>query len=84
MKTGMMWFDGDSKKPLGVKIREAAAYYRTKYGRDANYCEVNTNAFTDVTAMDDDRIIFAADDDRIIVAARRNILPGHLWIGVEE
>jgi hypothetical protein len=33
MKIGMLWFDGDLKVDLKVRIERAAVYYRDKYGR---------------------------------------------------
>lgn len=34
----MIWYDGDSKKPLGEKIAEGLLYFRGKYGKPATIC----------------------------------------------
>ena len=68
----MLWFD-DSPKPLGEKIREAAAYYLKKYGVPASACYINPEALPATSILP---IVWG-----IIVARKHNVLPNHLWIG---
>jgi len=74
MNFGMMWFDNDPKTTLAAKIERAAAYYRTKYGRNPNLCMIHPQALPENMASTGD----------ISVRTQRMILPGHLWIGLEE
>ncbi len=74
MDTGMMWFDNDPKTPLPEKIARAADYYRQKYGRMPDLCLVNPTMMTTPEMH----------AGRIVVKALRAVLPGHLWIGVED
>jgi hypothetical protein len=73
MFTGMMWFDNDPKTTLADKVQRAAEYYKSKYGLTANICMVNPNMMPE-----------EAHEGRITVRPLRFVLPGHLWIGVEE
>ncbi len=72
MNAGMLWFDNDPKTPLAAKIHQAAEYYRRKHGRTPDLCLVNPGAAGDAYV------------DGITVRSLRSILPGHLWIGVDE
>lgn len=74
MEIGMLWFDNDPKKSLTQKIIEAADYYRHKYGRVPNSARVNVKAL-DVAEF---------HVGIVTVKPLRCILPGHLWIGMEE
>lgn len=74
MNVGMLWFDNDPKKTLTAKIIDAADYYRQKYGGVVpNMCLVNPG----MTGVE-------LKVGRVTVRPLRSILPGHLWIGVEE
>jgi hypothetical protein len=72
MNIGMMWFDNDPKTSLATKIARAAEYYRAKYGRTPDICLVNPNT-TIGEVM-----------GNITIRSCKTILPGHLWIGVED
>lgn len=74
MTTVMLWFD-DSKDTLSVKIQRAAAYYQKKYGHAAELCLVHPSALKDQKI---DELT------GITVRPYRSVLPGHLWIGVED
>lgn len=71
MTIGMLWFD-NSNKPLREKIELAADYYLQKYGKNPNVCFVSKSE-TDLDGP-----------AGIRVKATRQVLKGHLWIGVEE
>jgi len=74
MHTGMLWFD-NSQTSLAAKVRKAASYYKKKYSRDAEMCLVHPSMLGDQSPE---------DVDGITIRAYRPVLPGHLWIGVEE
>jgi hypothetical protein len=74
MMTGMMWFDNDPKTPLIDKVARAAEYYRSKYGHTPEICLVNPGMISEPMAQ----------SGRIQIRPMRTVLPGHLWIGVDE
>lgn len=74
MKIGMLWFDNDANTGLAAKIERAAAYYRTKYGRDPDLCLIHPSMAEEGIQM----------VRKITVRPFRLVLPGHLWIGIEE
>jgi len=74
MHVGMLWFDDNPKLALKVKIEKAVAYYRQKYHREPNLCLIHPGM------MDEEKPEF----ERMTVRSYRPILPGHLWIGVED
>ena len=75
MNVGMMWAFDDAKKPLDVQVAIAAKYYFEKYGKLPETCRVHPGllwgqAQVNVTC--------------ISVKPMREILPGSLWMGMEE
>jgi len=78
MKIGMLWFDNDPKTVLTVKIERAVDYYKHKYGQVPNLCLVHPSALPEKRG--DDKPI----SDTVAVRPYRPVLPGHLWIGIEE
>ncbi len=79
MNTGMMWFDNDPKTTLEVKVQQAADYYRQKYGRTPDLCLVNPGALAKAQPEPETR-----QAGKILIRPLRSVLPGHLWIGVDE
>jgi hypothetical protein len=75
MNVGMLWFDNDTKRTLEQKIKRAVDYYIKKYGRVPEMCLVNPGMSKDLQLT---------DLDRLTVRAYRPVLPGHLWIGIED
>lgn len=73
MHTGMLWFD-NSQTALNTKIRKAIDYYHKKYGRSPDLCLVHPSMLKDSTL----------EVEKITVRPYRPVLPGHLWIGVED
>ena len=68
MKIGMLWYD---KLPLPDKVRTAARYYAQKYGHAPDVCFVRcTEGQTSI--------------DGIAIKESVNILPDHVWIGMQE
>lgn len=72
MHTGMLWFD-DSKIPLISKVNKAVEYYKKKYGRTPDLVLVHPNT------MQGEQL-----PDGITVRPYRPVLPGHIWIGIED
>jgi len=70
MKSGLMWYDPDPKKPASLKIEEAAQRYREKFGTEPNACHVCPGE--------------AASHDRMLVVPNRWIRPHYFWLGVDE
>lgn len=79
MQTGLMWFDNDPRTALAVKIEKASDYYKRKYGRLPDLCLVNPSMLGDspVETVEQRGV-------RITIRPYRPVLPGHLWIGVED
>jgi hypothetical protein len=73
MHTGMLWFD-DSQITLNMKIQKAMEYYHKKYGRVPDLCLVHPNMLKDTKL----------EEEKITVRPYRPVLPGHIWIGVED
>lgn len=74
MRTGMLWFDNDPKTDLPAKVERAAAYYQKKYGTSPNLCFVHPS-------------MIQAEAQRagaIELRPSRQVLPNHLWLGVNE
>jgi len=74
MNAGMLWFDNDPKTALTAKIERAVTYYQKKYGRKPNLCLIHPSALNGETP----------EDGKITIRPYRPVLPGHLWIGVED
>jgi hypothetical protein len=73
MHTGMLWFD-NSQIALDIKIQKAMEYYRKKYGRIPDLCLVHPSMLKDARL----------EDKKITVRPYRPVLPGHIWIGIED
>ncbi|HSO12730.1 MAG TPA: hypothetical protein VLT51_10170 [Anaerolineales bacterium] len=73
MHTGMLWFD-NSQVALDIKIQQAMEYYRKKYGRIPDLCLVHPSMLKDTKL----------EEREITVRPYRPVLPGHIWIGVED
>ena len=74
-----MWFNDNPKTPLATKVSEAAEYYRTKYGQSPDLCLVNPATYAQISKEPDEGKV-----GKVAIRSLRSILPGHLWIGVDE
>lgn len=74
MHTGMLWFNNDPKKTLQVKVQEALDYYIKKYGRTPDLCLLHPDSMKDQVV----------DIKNLTVRPYRPVLPGHIWIGIED
>lgn len=73
MHTGLLWF-ADRKKPLAANIETAVKYYEKKYGIKPDTILVHPS-------MMEGNIHLSLTMN---VRPYRPVLPGHLWIGMEE
>ena len=71
MRIGMLWFDNEPKKSTADKVLGAARYYHQKYGATATLAYVHPN-------------MGKAEIEGITVKFSKEILPNHVWIGVEK
>ena len=76
MHTGMLWFDNDPKTTLSVKIQKAMDYYSKKFGRIPDICLVHPSM------LDTGQKQF--DLGKLTIRPYQPVMPGHLWIGVED
>ena len=74
MHTGMLWFDNTPNVSLKNRIEKAADYYRRKYRREPNLCLIPPGM------MENDQ----PNIGTLSVRPYRPVLPGHLWIGIED
>ncbi len=75
MHTGMLWFD-NSNITLSEKIQKAEEYYFKKYGRQPDLVLVHPSMF--------DTNQRQLEVGKITVRPYRPVLPGHIWIGIED
>jgi hypothetical protein len=75
MHTGMLWFD-NSQTALTVKIQKAVDYYQKKYGRNPDLCLVHPSMM--------DKNQRQLEINKLTVRPYRPVLPGHIWIGIED
>jgi hypothetical protein len=88
MNAGMLWFDNDPKTALTAKIEKAVDYYRHKYGRDPNLCLIHPSMLPSDGMAEKDNPATGrpalSGAKGVVVRPYRPVLPGHLWIGIEE
>lgn len=75
MHTGMLWLDTDPKRTLEQKIKRAVDYYLKKYQRVPELCLVHPSMLKGQDLK---------EWNGMTVRAWRPVLPGHLWIGIED
>lgn len=74
MHIGMLWFDNTPNIPLQNRIEKAVDYYRKKYHQEPNLCLIHPSmAGSDKTEF-----------ERMTIRTYQPVLPGHLWIGIED
>ena len=78
MHTGMLWFD-NSQTALTIKIQKAVDYYHKKYGRTPDLCLVHPSMLD--TQERNERQL---EMNKVTVRPYRPVLPGHIWIGIED
>lgn len=73
MEIGMLWYD-NSPIALKDRVKQAAGYYKEKYGRKPNLCLVHP----DMLLTDEGRA------NGVVIRKGKGVMPGHFWIGVDE
>lgn len=82
MDIGLLWYDGDPKRPLEDKVGQAVERYREKYGRLPNTCYVHPHAVSDQSTEGICLACKAKSAEAIVrVVPAPNILAHHFWIG---
>jgi hypothetical protein len=69
---GFLWFD-NTPVPLSKKVSNAAQYYLSKYGANPTICFVNPEMQKT-----------PSNENGIVVKPYRCVMPGYLWLGVNE
>lgn len=78
MHTGMLWFD-NSQTAINIKIQKGLDYYKKKYGRDANLVLIHPAIHPQQEKQKEPYQVGTAT-----VLPYRPVLPGHIWIGIED
>jgi hypothetical protein len=73
MHTGMLWFD-NSTTTLSVKIQKAVDYYQKKYNRTPDLVLVHPSMLVGNVHL----------SLTMNVRPYKAVLPGHIWIGIED
>ena len=76
MHTGMLCFDNDPRTTLSVKIQKAMEYYSKKFGCTPDPCLVHPSMLENGQKQ--------FELGKLIIRPYRPVMPGHLWIGVED
>jgi len=83
MKSGLLWYDADSKASLPDKVTRAAQRYRQKLGRCPTLCYVHPTVLAgyelELACRLDGGITI-----RVRMVAAAQVLPHHFWLGEEE
>jgi hypothetical protein len=74
----MLWFD-NSQTALNIKIQKAVEYYHKKYGRTPDLCLVHPSM---LEAQEKNQR--TVEINKLTVRSYRPVLPGHMWIGIED
>lgn len=82
MHIGMLWFDNTQDSDLKARIEKAAAYYRRKYHREPNLCLIHPG--TAAKDSSDHGELVPKQVNGMTVRTYQPVLPGHLWIGIED
>lgn len=82
MHTGMLWFD-NSQISFASKVQKGVEYYQKKYGRTPDLVLAHPSMFTDQPARRINEIDLG-NGKTINARAYRPVLPGHIWIGIED
>ena len=84
MHTGMLWFD-NSQTALNIKIQKAVDYYHKKYGRTPDLCLVHPSMLEqNQRQIETPALASGASVNKLTVRPYRPVLPGHIWIGIED
>ncbi len=70
MKSGLLWYDADTRKSAQTKIDEAVERYVEKFGVQPNACHVAPG--------------WEMAHEAVAVIPDHWIRPGYFWLGVDE
>lgn len=76
MHTGMLWFD-NSNTIFSVKVQKAVEYYTKKYEKIPDLVLVHPSMLAENERK-------GLQLGNVTVRAYRPVLPGHIWIGIED
>jgi hypothetical protein len=71
LQIGLLWYDGDPKRPLTDKVEQAATRYQQRFGQPPNACYVHQECLEQEIEWQGVRIVGAP-----------NVLPNHFWVGI--
>ncbi len=74
LSAGMLWYE-NSLVSLADKVQHAVDYYKKKYSRTPDMCLVHPSMMKDQPEI---------QFDGLTVRPFRYVLPGHLWIGIDD
>jgi hypothetical protein len=83
MHIGMLWYDSTPELSLKLRIEKAAEYYRKKYHQEPNLCLIHPSML-DGEAQGGKRKADVPQVGSMTIRAYGPVLPGHLWIGIED
>jgi len=83
MHIGMLWYDNTPDLSLKLRIEKAADYYRRKYHQEPNLCLIHPSML-EPDAKGNKRNSDLPQMGNMTVRSYGPVLPGHLWIGIEE
>jgi hypothetical protein len=78
----MLWFD-NSQTALTIKIQKAVDYYHKKYGRTPDLCLVHPSML-EQNQRQLETPVLASGTSKLTIRPYRPVLPGHIWIGIED
>lgn len=83
MHTGMLWYDNTPDLSLKLRIEKAADYYRKKYHQEPNLCLIHPSML-EGDGKTGKRALDLPHVGSMTVRPYGPVLPGHLWIGIED
>lgn len=76
MNIGMLWFDSEKLSNFSSMVADAVKYYQNKYGEIPNLCFVHPSMM--------EKVGQSGNEMAITIKPDKTVLPGLLWIGVDE
>ena len=83
MHIGMLWYDNTPNVSLKTRIEKAADYYRRKYHQEPNLCLLHPSMLEADNARTKGQTELP-QVGALTVRPYGPVLPGHLWIGIED
>ena len=83
MHIGMLWYDNTPNVSLKTRIEKAVDYYRRKYHQEPNLCLIHPSMLESDHAKSKGKADLP-QSGAMTVRAYAPVLPGHLWIGIED